>query len=697
LPIRVPLKNLRNLGIMAHIDAGKTTLSERILYFTGRVHRMGEVHDGCATMDWMEQERERGITITSAATSCDWGNHRLNLIDTPGHVDFTVEVERSLRVLDGAVAVFCAVGGVEPQSETVWRQADKYRIPRIAFINKMDRTGADFFAAVQMMRERLGAHPVPIQVPVMVGTVFHSIIDLVEMVKITYVEERGLPIFQVHPIDQDLIAFAEKHRIEMLEALADYDDELLRIYLDGHDLPAQLIKRAIRHGTLEDRITPVLCGAAYRNKGVRRLLDAVVDYLPSPLDMPPVSGQNPETLETEARAPSVDEPFSAVVFKIATDPYAGKLAFVRVYSGRARTGDPILNVNKGKRARLGRLVQMHANQREEITEMVAGNICAVVGLKECSTGDTLTAQDHPILLEQISFPEPVLSVAIEPLSQADSDRLAISLDRLAEEDPTFQVRADIDTGQTLISGMGELHLEVLIDRMKREFGLEANVGRPQVSYKETITRASKARGRFVKQTGGRGQYGDVTIRISPAPGEGIVCENKIVGGAIPREFIMPIERGIRDAMANGVLAGYPLVDVKITLLDGSYHEVDSSEMAFKVAGSMAMKSAAAKADPRLLEPVMDVEVVVPEPYVGDVMGELTSRRGKVGGMFERGGARVVAAHVPLSEMFGYATKLRSMTQGRGMYTMQFARYDFMPSSLAEEVIKKSRVSDPIRR
>jgi elongation factor G len=519
---RVPLKNLRNIGIMAHIDAGKTTLSERILYFTGRVHRMGEVHDGSATMDWMVQERERGITITSAATSCDWGNHRINLIDTPGHVDFTVEVERSLRVLDGAVAVFCAVGGVEPQSETVWRQADKYRIPRIAFINKMDRTGADFFAAVQMMRTRLGARPVPIQVPVVVGDVFHSIIDLVEMIEITYVEERGLPTFQVHSIDEDLMGFAEEHRMHMLEALADYDDDLLRRYLDSHDLPADLIKRAIRQGTLEDRITPVLCGAAYRNKGVRRLLDAIVDYLPSPLDTPPVTGQNPNTLENEQRSVSLEEPFSAVIFKIANDAYAGKLAFVRVYSGRAKTGDQILNTNRGQAERLGRLVRMHANQREEINEMVAGDICAIVGMRKCATGDTLSRPDRPILLERIVFPEPVLSVAIEPHSQVDSDRLTLALDRLADEDPTFQVRSDAETGQTLISGMGELHLDVLIDRMKREFAVEANVGRPQVSYKETITRPAEARGRFVKQSGGHGQYGDVTILIEPAPGAGFV-------------------------------------------------------------------------------------------------------------------------------------------------------------------------------
>jgi elongation factor G len=649
---------------------------------------MGEVHDGAATMDWMEQERERGITITSAATTCDWKDHLITLIDTPGHVDFTVEVERSLRVLDGAVAVFCGVGGVEPQSETVWRQADKYRVPRLAFVNKMDRSGADFFAAVKMMRERLGAHPVPIQIPVMVGDIFHSIIDLVEMVEINYVEEHGLPVSHEHPIDPDLLSFAEEHRVHMLEALAEYNDELLHRYLESHDLPVALIKEAIRQGTLEDRITPILCGSAYRNKGVRRLLDAVIDYLPSPADLPPVAGENPDTLEREERAPSADEPMSAVVFKIMTDPYSGKLAFFRVYSGRIATGDTIVNVAKGNNERVGRIVRLHANQREECTEMSVGEIGALVGLRKATTGDTLASAAHPILLEKITFPEPVLAVAIEPLSKVDSDRLSVALEKLSEEDPSFRVRTDDDTGQTLISGMGELHLEILVDRMKREHNVSANVGRPQVSYKETITHATEARGRFVKQTGGHGQYGDVQIRIEPAPGQGFVWENAIVGGTVPREFIAPIERGVKEAMQDGVVAGYPMVDVKVTLLDGSYHEVDSSEMAFKVAGSMAFREAASKARARLLEPVMDVEAVVPEAYVGEVMGDLSARRGKVGGMFERGGARVVAAHVPLSEMFGYATKLRSMTQGRGIYTMQFFRYDFMPEALAEEVIKK---------
>jgi len=685
---RVPLDNLRNIGIMAHIDAGKTTLSERILYFAGKVHRMGEVHDGAATMDWMEQERERGITITSAATTVDWKDYNITLIDTPGHVDFTVEVERSLRVLDGAVAVFCAVGGVEPQSETVWRQADKYKVPRIAFVNKMDRVGADFFGAVEMMRERLGARPVPIQVPVMIGDIFHSIIDLVEMVEVTYREERGLPVFETNPIAQDLAAFAEEHRVHMLEALAGYNDELLQRYLDTHDLPVELIKRAIRQGTLEDRITPVLCGSAYRNKGVRPLLDAVVDYLPSPLDLPPVTGENPDTFERENRAPTVEEPFSAVVFKIMADAFSGKLAFFRIYSGRLHAGDTIRNVNKGLDERVGRIVRLHANQREECEEMLVGEIGALIGLKKVSTGDTLSDMKHPLLLERITFPEPVLAVAIEPHSKADADKLTISLDRLSEEDPTFRVRTDNETGQTLISGMGELHLEILVDRMKREFNVAANVGRPEVSYKETVTGVAEARGRFIKQTGGHGQYGDVQIRLEPAPGQGFIWVNATIGGVIPREFIAPIERGVKEAMEDGVLAGYPVVDVKVTLLDGSYHEVDSSEIAFKVAGAMAFKEAARKARPRLLEPVMDVETVVPEAYVGEIMGDLTSRRGKVGGMFERAGARVVAAHVPLGEMFGYATKLRSMTQGRGIYTMQFSRYDFVPEALAEEVMKK---------
>jgi elongation factor G len=682
---------------MAHIDAGKTTLTERVLFFSGKVHRMGEVHDGAATMDWMDQERERGITITSAATTTFWNDHQINIIDTPGHVDFTVEVERSLRVLDGAIAVFCAVGGVEPQSETVWRQADKYNVPRIAFINKMDRVGADFWTTIQMMRDRLGAHPVPIQVPIIMGDYFHSIIDLVEMVEILYLEEHGRPIFQVQSIPADWLAMAEENRVRMLEALADYDDELLHQYLERHELPVDLIKGAIRKGTLAGRITPVLCGSAYRNRGVRRLLDAVVDYLPSPLEMPPVEGENPDTLEKEVRAPHVDEPFAAVAFKIMTDPYVGKLTYFRVYSGQIKTGTAVLNANRGVRERIGRIFEMHANQREEISEIRVGEIGALVGLKKVSTGDTLCTESRPIVLERIKFPEPVIQVSIEPNTKADEDKLTLSLDKLSEEDPTFRVRTHEETGQTLISGMGELHLEILVDRMKREFGVQARVGRPQVAFKETITAVAEARGRFVRQSGGHGQFGDILIRVEPAPGLGFVWENKIIGGAIPREFIAPAERGVKEALANGPVAGYPLVDVKVTLLDGSFHEVDSSELSFKIAGSMAMKDAAAKARPRLLEPVMDVEVVVPENFVGEVMGEISGRRGKIGGMLDRGTARVIAAHVPLNEMFEYATKLRSMTQGRGIYTMQFSKYDFMPDALAEEVVKKAKgAAAPLR-
>ncbi len=673
---------------MAHIDAGKTTLTERILYFTGKLHRMGEVHEGAATMDWMDQERERGITITSAATTAFWQDHQINIIDTPGHVDFTVEVERSLRVLDGAVAVFCAVGGVEPQSETVWRQADKYKVPRIAYVNKMDRVGADFANVVQMMRDRLGAHPVPIQVPYMLGDVFHSLIDLVEMVEISFVEEHGLPKYNIGPIPEDMLAMADEYRIKMLEALADYDDELLHRYLESHDLPVEMIKSAIRKGTLESRITPVLCGSAYKNKGVQRLLDAVVDYLPSPLELPPVEGENVRTTEIESRSASVEEPFAAVAFKIMTDPYVGKLTFFRVYSGKISTGDTVMNSNSEKTERIGRIVEMHANQRIEKTSMRVGEIGAFVGMKRVSTGDTLCDVDRPIRLERILFPEPVIQIAIEPKSKADEEKLAVSLERLSDEDPTFRVKTHEETGQTLIAGMGELHLEILVDRLKREFNCQVNVGRPQVAFRETITKTIEHRERHIQQSGGRGQYADITIRVEPAPGQGFVWENKIIGGSIPKEYIAPTEHGVKDALDTGPVAGYPLVDVKVSLIDGSFHAVDSSEFAFKICGSKAMKGAAAKATPRLLEPIMDVEVVVPENFVGEVMGDLSSRRGKVGGMFDRGAARVIGAHVPLSEMFEYATRLRSMTQGRGIYTMQFSKYDFMPDSLAQEVIKK---------
>ena len=693
----VATRDLRNIGIMAHIDAGKTTLTERVLFFSGRLHRMGEVHDGAATMDWMEQERERGITITSAATTTYWRDHQINIIDTPGHVDFTVEVERSLRVLDGAVAVFCAVGGVEPQSETVWRQADKYSVPRIAFVNKMDRVAADFWGAVQMMRDRLGAHPVPVQVPIVLGDYFHSIIDLVHLVEIIFVEEHGRTTYQEQPIPEDWMPMVDEHRVKMLEALADYDDELLHRYLDSHELSAELIKGAIRKGTIAGRITPVLCGSAYRNRGVRLLLDAVVDYLPSPLDMPVVEGENPDTLEQEARPPSSEAPFAAVAFKIMTDPFVGKLVFFRVYSGQVSTGDTVLNVNTGNRERIGRIFRMHANQREEVPTLGLGEIGALVGFKKILTGDTLCDLKHPVRLERMLFPEPVIQISIEPATKADQDKLTLSLDKLVQEDPTFRVQTHEETGETLISGMGELHLEILVDRLRREFQVNANVGRPQVAYREAITATVEERGRFVRQSGGRGQYGDVLLRVEPAPGQGFVWENKIIGGTIPREYVAPTERGVREAMRSGPLAGFPLVDVKVSLLDGSFHEVDSSEMAFKIAGSMAMKAAMSKARPRLLEPVMDVEVVIPESFVGEIMGDLASRRGKVGGMIERAAARVVAAHVPLGEMFEYATRLRSMTQGRGIYTMQFSRYDYMPEHLAVEEIRKAELRKAEKR
>ncbi len=684
----IPVKHLRNIGIMAHIDAGKTTLTERVLFFTGKTHRMGEVHEGAATMDWMEQERERGITITSAATTAFWKDHQINIIDTPGHVDFTVEVERSLRVLDGAIAVFCAVGGVEPQSETVWRQADKYKVPRLAFVNKMDRVGADFDNVIGMMRERLGAHPVPIQFPVMLGDIFHSVIDVVEMVEITYVEEHGLSTLQIGPIPEDMMKLADEYRVKMLEALADYDDELLHRYLESHDLPVELIKQAIRKGTLESSIVPVLCGSAYKNKGVRRLLDAVIDYLPSPIDVQPVSGENPRTTDIETRAPSLEEPFAAVAFKIMTDPYVGKLSFFRVYSGKIASGDTIFNANTEKQERVGRIVEMHANQRIEKKEMSVGEIGAFVGLKRVSTGDTLCNPDRPIRLERIVFPEPVIQIAIEPKTKADEEKLPTSLERLLDEDPTFRVRTHEETGQTLLAGMGELHLEIIVDRLKREFNCHVNVGRPQVAYRETITATILHRERHIQQSGGRGQFADVSIRLEPAPGMGFVWENKIVGGTIPKEYIAPTEHGVKDALETGPVAGFPVVDVKVSLVDGSFHAVDSSEFAFKICGSKAFKAAALKASPKLLEPIMDVEVVVPEQFVGDVMGDLSARRGRVGGMFERGTSRVIAAHVPLGEMFEYATKLRSMTQGRAVYSMQFSKYDFMPDSLAAEVVKK---------
>jgi len=685
------LEKYRNIGIMAHIDAGKTTLTERVLFYTGRIHRTGEVHDGAATMDWMEQERERGITITSAATTAAWRDHRINIIDTPGHVDFTVEVERSLRVLDGAVAVFCAVGGVEPQSETVWRQADKYSVPRIAFVNKMDRVGADFENVVQMMKDRLGAKPVSLHVPMFAGETFQGTIDLVEMKSITYDESsQGTRIVEGE-IPRDLAEMANAARFHLLESVAEFDEQLLDDYLHEKPYTAEDLRRAIRKGTLAGSINPVLCGSAFKNKGVQKLLDAVVDYLPSPLDKPAIKGHDARTFEHIERGPSDNAPFSALAFKIMTDPYVGKLTFFRVYSGKCATGDSVLNANTGNRERIGRLVQMHANKREEISEVMAGDIAAGIGFKKVTTGHTLCAQDHPIVLEAMTFPEPVVDVAIEPRSKTDEEKMSVALQRLSEEDPTFRVRTDEETAQTVISGMGELHLEIIVDRMKREFAVEANVGKPQVAYRETITVAADQRHRFVRQTGGKGMFGDVSIRIEPRPpGSGFTFENEIVGGVIPKEYIPAVEKGIEEALKNGVVAGYPMVDVLVRLVDGSYHEVDSSEMAFKIAGSMAFKEACQKAKPRLLEPIMDVEVVVPEEYMGDIIGDLSSRRGRIGGMFQRGSARVIAASVPLAEMFGYATRMRSISQGRAVYSMQFSRYETLPQAVADEIIAKAK-------
>jgi elongation factor G len=684
---------MRNIGIMAHIDAGKTTLTERILYYTGKVHRMGEVHDGAATMDWMEQERERGITITSAATTCLWKNHQINLIDTPGHVDFTVEVERSLRVLDGAVAVFCGVGGVEPQSETVWRQADKYSVPRIAFVNKLDRVGADFDFVVNMMKDRLGANAVPMQLPIHVGEVYTGMIDLIEMKAITYETDELGAKYTEGEIPRDLAKAAADARHHMVEAVAEFDDEMLHAYLEGKEVTTDMIQRAVRHGVLIGKVIPVLGGTAFKNKGVQKLLDAVVAYLPAPNDMPPVIGTNPKSLESEERKVSDDAPFAALAFKIMTDPYVGKLTFFRVYSGKIKAGSHIYNANKESGERLGRIVEMHANKREERDEVYCGEIAAAVGLKHVHTGDTLCDKENPIVLEAMHFPEPVIQVAIEPKTKSDEERMATALAKLSDEDPTFRVKTDEDSGQTLISGMGELHLEILVDRMVREFNVQANIGKPQVAYKETVSRLVEQRTRFARQTGGRGQFADVSLTLEPMPpGGGFVWENAIKGGSIPREYIPSVERGILEAMENGIMAGYPVVDVKVTLTDGQYHEVDSSEMAFKICGSMAFKEAAAKAHPKLLEPIMDVEVVVPEEYMGDVIGDLSSRRGRIGGMFQRSDARVVASSVPLSEMFGYSTRLRSITQGRAVYSMQFSRYEEMPSAMAEQIIAKVKGS-----
>lgn len=683
----IPLEKTRNIGIMAHIDAGKTTTTERILYYTGRVHKMGEVHDGAAVMDWMEQEQERGITITSAATTCQWKDFRVNIIDTPGHVDFTVEVERSLRVLDGAIALFCSVGGVEPQSETVWRQADKYRIPRLAFVNKMDRMGADFFQVVEMMRERLGANAVPIQIPIGKEDEFKGVIDLISMDAVLYEDDLGVNYQQV-AIPEDYQAQAEKYREHLLEALAEKDDELMVKYLEGEEISQADFKAALRKAVIDVTIIPVLCGSAFKNKGVQLLLDSVLDYMPSPVDVAAVRGLNPDSGEEEARPADDQAPFSALAFKIMADPYVGKLAFFRVYSGILQAGSYVYNSTKGKRERIGRILQMHANHREEKDAVYAGELAAAVGLRNTTTGDTLCLEDQRIILESMDFPEPVIDVAIEPKSKADQDKLGLALQRLAEEDPTFKIKTDEETGQTIIQGMGELHLEIIVDRLLREFKVDANIGRPQVAYRETITKKIEGvAGKFIRQSGGRGQYGHVILNIEPlGEGGGFQFENKIVGGSIPREYIPAVEAGVIEAMENGVLASYPVVDVRVSLVDGSYHEVDSSEIAFKIAGSIGFKEAARQAKPVILEPIMDVEVVVPEEYMGDVIGDINGRRGQVKGMEPRATAQVVKASVPLSEMFGYATDLRSKTQGRATYTMQFSHYEPAPKSIAKEIM-----------
>ncbi len=685
------LESTRNIGIMAHIDAGKTTTTERILFYTGIVHKLGEVHEGTATMDWMVQEQERGITITSAATTAQWKDHRINIIDTPGHVDFTVEVERSLRVLDGAIAVFDAKGGVEPQSETVWRQADKYGVPRIAYINKMDIVGADFEMCVNQIRTRLGSNPIAIQWPVGAEDTFRGIVDLVRMEAYFYTDDLGTR-GGYEPIPEELQDVCQERRQMLLEACADQDDALMEKYLEGETISTEEVRQALRKGTLSNSLVPVLCGSSYRNKGVQPLLDAVVDYLPSPPDIGAVQGHNPLDGTELTRQVSDDAPFSALAFKIMTDPFVGKLAFFRVYSGTLSSGSYVYNVTKGRRERIGRILQMHANHRAEITTVYTGDIAAAVGLKDTTTGDTLADEQDPILLESMIFPEPVISVAIEPKTKADQDKMGMALSKLAEEDPTFRMFTDQETGQTIISGMGELHLEIIVDRLLREFKVQANVGKPQVAYKETVRREVEAEGKFIRQTGGRGQYGHVWIRVAPLePGSGFEFVNKIVGGVVPREYIPAVEAGIREALDTGVLAGYPTIDVRATLFDGSYHEVDSSEMAFKIAGSMGFKSAAQKANPVLLEPIMAVEVVVAEEYMGDVIGDLNSRRGRIEGMEPRaGGVQVIHGFVPLAEMFGYATDLRSRTQGRGTYTMQFAHYEEAPRHVTEQVIKSRK-------
>jgi len=688
---RVPLDRTRNIGIMAHIDAGKTTTTERILFYTGVSHRMGEVHDGAATMDWMEQERERGITITSAATTCFWHDHRINIIDTPGHVDFTIEVERSLRVLDGAVAVFDSVQGVEPQSETVWRQADKYRVPRIAFMNKMDRVGADFFASVQSIIDRLGANPVPVQLPIGREADFKGAVDLVTMKAYIY-EEEGLGAkYKVEEIPASMAEMAKEYREKLLESVAEYDEHVLERYLNGEALTEADVKKAIRAGTTAMKVIPVFCGSAFKNKGVQQLLDAVVDYLPSPVDVPAVIGVDPNSGKELRRQPSDSEPFSALAFKIMTDPFAGQLTYFRVYSGTLKTGSYVYNATKQTKERIGRLLKMHANKREEIDEVYAGDIAAAVGLKGATTGDTLCDDKNLILLEVMKFPEPVISMAIEPKTKQDQEKLGFSLQKLAQEDPSFRVRTDEETAQTIISGMGELHLEIIVDRLLREFKVEANVGKPEVAYRETIRRHAEAEGKYIKQTGGRGQYGHVVLTVEPSePGAGFEFKNKTVGGAVPREYVPAVEKGVRERMETGVLAGYPLRDVRVTLIDGSYHDVDSNEMAFKIAASMGFSEACRRADPVLLEPIMNVEVLVPQEYMGDVIGNLNGRRGKIQGIKVRAGSQAIEAAVPLSEMFGYATDLRSRTQGRATYSMEFDRYESVPKQIAEQIIAKNQ-------
>lgn len=685
------LDKTRNIGIMAHIDAGKTTTTERILFYTGVTHRIGEVHEGTTTMDWMEQERERGITITSAATTCIWKEHRINIIDTPGHVDFTIEVERSLRVLDGAVAVFDSVQGVEPQSETVWRQADRYRVPRIAFMNKMDRMGADFYVGVQTMIDRLRTVPVPIQIPIGKESDFRGSIDLINMKAVFFDDETLGAKYVVDEIPEDFLPLAREYRAKMIETIADYDDVLMEKYLEGASLSSAEIMRALRKGALEMKLVPVLCGSAFKNKGVQLLIDAIIDYLPAPIDVPPVKGIDSLSGREVERHPKDDEPFSALAFKIMSDPFVGQLTFIRVYSGVLKAGSYVYNSTKGSKERIGRILKMHADKREDVEEVRTGDIAAAVGLKGTKTGDTLCEENQSILLEVMSFPEPVISLAIEPKTKADQEKLGLSLQKLCHEDPSLQVSTDEETMQTIISGMGELHLEIVVDRLKREFKVDANVGKPQVAYRETVNGSGQAEGRYIRQTGGRGQYGHCWLMVEhQEPGKEFEFVNNIVGGVIPREFISPIEKGVREAMTSGVVAGYPTIDLKVTLYDGSYHDVDSSEIAFKIAASMAFKAAAKNADPVLLEPIMDLEVIVPEEYMGDVIGKLSSKRGKILGMTMRGGAQVISALVPLAEMFGYATDLRSMTQGRGVFTMRFSKYDVVPKHISDEIIAKNQ-------